>query len=33
MKILNVVEQYFSPAHSDDRPLPFERAWIMDGAR
>jgi UDP-N-acetylglucosamine 2-epimerase (non-hydrolysing) len=32
-KILNAVEQYFWSALPNDRPLPFERAWIMDTAR
>lgn len=33
MKILDAIEQYFSSNPLNDRPLPFERAWIMDGAR
>lgn len=33
VKILDAIEQYFSSAPSDDHPLPFVRAWIMDGAR
>ena len=33
VKILDAIEQYFSSAPSDDHPLPFARAWIMDGAR
>jgi UDP-N-acetylglucosamine 2-epimerase (non-hydrolysing) len=33
MKILDAVEQYFSPGRPGDHPLPFERTWIMDGAR
>lgn len=33
MKILDAIEQYFSSGPLNDRPLPFARAWIMDGAR
>lgn len=33
LKILDAIEQYFSSASPDDRPLPFARARIMDGAQ
>lgn len=33
VKILDAIEQYFSSGPSNDHPLPFARAWIMDGAR
>jgi len=33
VKILDAIEQYFSSAPSDEHPLPFLRAGIMDGAR
>ena len=33
VKILDAIEQYFSSGPSDDHPLPFARARIMDGAR
>jgi len=31
-KILDIIEQYFSPLLPRDHPLPFTRAWIMDDA-
>jgi UDP-N-acetylglucosamine 2-epimerase (non-hydrolysing) len=33
VKILDVVEQYFSSAPDREHPLPFGRGWIMDVAR